>query len=352
MQGPDGSPLPKGPRRGQAKQANGQPNATATPQRSQRRPHQQQVDMQQHSPAQHAHNHQAPNGRNTRQPKQPHPMNKSATTASVGLDGTSSVTSSAHTSTPVKQTAYAGPTFHASPAPSSLPIPRFFSKSVPNAASGSGLQARLDASPSRVPPSPSPHSGVVTPVRREESPLDLLFNAHRAEQAKQNTDSPRASSLAPEPRYTGRHAQPQPSGKELFMMELDGSGEPSTAATTTPFRERLDAIRGTSTGMDGYQQINVDEQQRREKSAALKRMLNVQQGQGVSGNMAFGQPPQAAYASGHALQSGNGTHTSTTQGFTSQQNATPHPVTSGHSPQPDVKSMEADLRRMLKIGPS
>lgn len=100
-------------------------------------------------------------------------------------------------STPMKQ-AYAGPTFHASPAASSLPKPKFFSKSVPSTTPASALQARLDADPNRdQSETPSPESEVVlepvpprpqqTPIAREESPLDLFFNAHRAEQARRDS---------------------------------------------------------------------------------------------------------------------------------------------------------------------
>lgn len=101
-------------------------------------------------------------------------------------------------STPMKQ-AYAGPTFHASPAASSLPKPKFFSKSVPSTTPSSSLQARFDADVNNEQSqTPSPESdGVLEPmparpqqmpIAREESPLDLFFNAHRAEQARR--DSP------------------------------------------------------------------------------------------------------------------------------------------------------------------
>lgn len=108
----------------------------------------------------------------------------------------SSVQSPPPASTPMKQ-AYAGPTFHASPAASSLPKPKFFSKSVPSATPASSLQARLDADPNKEQSqTPSPESEDVlepalprpqqAPNAREDSPLDLFFNAHRAEQARRD----------------------------------------------------------------------------------------------------------------------------------------------------------------------
>ncbi|KAF2841679.1 hypothetical protein M501DRAFT_1000954 [Patellaria atrata CBS 101060] len=46
--------------------------------------------------------------------------------------------------TPSKLAAYAGPTFHASPAPSALPIPKLFSKSVPSTSDNPSLQSRFE----------------------------------------------------------------------------------------------------------------------------------------------------------------------------------------------------------------
>lgn len=98
--------------------------------------------------------------------------------------------------TPAKnQGAYAGPTFHASPAPSALPIPKFLSRSVPaksrmdpptpppeDSSDSAGSPNSLAASPSRAP--------IPVPPRNELSPLDLLFKADRAERAKHVTGSP------------------------------------------------------------------------------------------------------------------------------------------------------------------
>lgn len=167
---------------------------------------------------------------------------------------------SASTATPI-ETAYAGPTFHASPAASTLPKPKFFSKSVPSAAPTSGLQAKLDAEPdsekdktpspesdASLPAPPQPQLG--TPFAREESPLDFFFSAHRSERARQQ------SSDTPEPHARANHSTPSlhpptpssskqtpstmprsarsrpsqtPSGKQAFLMELDGQAEDADA---------------------------------------------------------------------------------------------------------------------------
>ena len=75
---------------------------------------------------------------------------------------------------------FAGATFHASPAPSALPIPSFYSRSVPDSSGLKDLKSVKDVSVtgtgSQTPP--------VVPflannVHREESPLDIFFNARQ-----------------------------------------------------------------------------------------------------------------------------------------------------------------------------
>lgn len=98
--------------------------------------------------------------------------------------------------TPAKtQGAYAGPTFHASPAPSALPIPKFLSKSVPpKTHTGPPTPPPDEASDPGSSPSPSPSRGVSIPIpsRQQDSPLDLLFRADRAEKARNVNCSPPA----------------------------------------------------------------------------------------------------------------------------------------------------------------
>jgi hypothetical protein len=162
------------------------------------------------------------------------------------------------TMTPPKP-AYAGPTFHASPAASSLPLPKFFSKSVPATTSQSSMQARLDQESDKSDKTDSPPLSEATPAlpnpllptppRQEESPLDILFKADKEEKAKRksfgvlntpttqpatlhvNSEPPRAhapTSPAWASIYPQHHTR-QPSngaGKGMFMMELDGNAVP------------------------------------------------------------------------------------------------------------------------------
>ena len=98
--------------------------------------------------------------------------------------------------TPTLSQAYAGPTFHASPAASSLPMPNFlhksFSKSVPENTQVERLTALMDSEVSEE--VPSPESSEASPIRekaerlhqraREESPLDIFFLADREEKTR------------------------------------------------------------------------------------------------------------------------------------------------------------------------
>ena len=151
--------------------------------------------------------------------------------------------------TPAKSVAYAGPTFHASPAPNALPIPKFFSKSVPNEAAKTGLQARLEQEPDKSdssenadsPPAMQSVASVPVPERANESPLDFLFKADKEQKAKRQSTGPTLTPPArksdnigmqpapPSPWQSiygtgprNHHRQPSNgSGRDMFMMELD-----------------------------------------------------------------------------------------------------------------------------------
>lgn len=81
--------------------------------------------------------------------------------------------------------AYAGPTFHTSPAPSALPMPKFFSKSVP---AGTSLQTMME----------SDARGATTPAsagwEQSQSHLEILFRAAREENMGMKRQSSGSSS--------------------------------------------------------------------------------------------------------------------------------------------------------------
>lgn len=143
--------------------------------------------------------------------------------------------------TPAKaQAAYAGPTFHASPAPSALPMPtKFLSKSVPaKTRQGPPTPPPDESSDSAVSPSPSPPSPSRAPIpippRHEDSPLDMLFRADRAERAKNANGSPASASFSNSPNPSSANGKLQHSKQDsysslnaVFPIELDGESKKS-----------------------------------------------------------------------------------------------------------------------------
>ncbi|KAE8850707.1 hypothetical protein PTNB85_01123 [Pyrenophora teres f. teres] len=131
--------------------------------------------------------------------------------------------------TPVKiQGAYAGPTFHASPAPSALPIPKFLSRSVPaKTRAGPPTPPPEDSSDSASPsPSASPsRAPVAFPPRNEQSPLDLLFQADAAERANNNFGGPIPHSPFNQARPHHFKHDSYHSLNGVFPLELNGEGK-------------------------------------------------------------------------------------------------------------------------------
>jgi hypothetical protein len=143
--------------------------------------------------------------------------------------------------TPVKiQAAYAGPTFHASPAPSALPIPKFLSRSVP---------AKTRAGPPTPPPedsfdssSPSPSASpsrapMAAPPCHEQSPLDLLFRADAAERANNHHRGPPShnpfGSANPVRSHHFKHDSYH-SLNGIFPIELDGESKHAHMSPPAP----------------------------------------------------------------------------------------------------------------------
>ncbi|TVY88984.1 hypothetical protein LAWI1_G007164 [Lachnellula willkommii] len=186
---------------------------------------------------------------------------------------------------------YAGATFHASPAPSALPIPSFYSKSVPDSPGLKGLRSVQEAPLTKQSPSPPmPEPSSVKQYHREESPLDVFFKADREEKARARSASsnnitgtaagpfqpPGASRNArtpPAPNSQNRTRQghtSKSSGSGMFAMELDGPtspGSPYGPAFSTPYAERINAARSGTTPTREVPQQAVD------RSEALKAYL-------------------------------------------------------------------------------
>ncbi|CZR59994.1 uncharacterized protein PAC_09889 [Phialocephala subalpina] len=210
-------------------------------------------------------------------------------------------------------TAYAGPTFHASPAPSALPIPSFYSKSVPDSPGVKGLKS-LRGAPTPPHATPAPNQ-----FQKEESPLDIFFKADREEKARAQSanqapsaagpfqpplESPRNSRTPPTP---SSQAQPrQASGNRMsaggiFAMELDGereAGTPYGPAFSTPYSERISAARHQLN--KPLEQPNLGTPKATDRSEALKNYL-------FSGSsLPPPKPEEAPQATSHATFATNG----------------------------------------------
>jgi hypothetical protein len=202
--------------------------------------------------------------------------------------------------------AYAGPTFHASPAPSALPIPSFYSKSVPDSPGDSGFKSRQEQMLSgKDRNSPTTAIGLSTTAQldREESPLDFFFKADREEKARarststsgtgpfvpppeQSPISARAGSAGQNHRSRGYPARGPAGG--MFPMELDGNSSPEQtygAPFSTPYKDRIAAARSNSYESQQFRRS----QSTSDKSDALKAFL-------FSGRQNSGMPMNSAQA--------------------------------------------------------
>lgn len=227
------------------------------------------------------------------------PLIRADTGAIRPASQSSPLTSGLSIATPLKS-AYAGPTFHASPAPSALPMPSFFSKSVPEVNSDKHLQALVSEDTSeRSGDSPLKENAQIVGQRqvREESPLDIFFKADRNEKAERRKSSaastpngnpnpsPLQSSFAPtcssatlfeaKGRQHSRHPTDGSIGG-MFALEMDGAaspGKPIGPAFATPYNQRMDAVRSNTAPSNMIAQVDHGEEQRKAKTKALKMLL-------------------------------------------------------------------------------
>ncbi|KEF60641.1 uncharacterized protein A1O9_02202 [Exophiala aquamarina CBS 119918] len=179
--------------------------------------------------------------------------------------------------TPVKQPAYAGSTFQQSPAASALPMPSFYSKSLPTA-------GFIPPQPTKEPSPPLPSSATPphdSPSKRESTPCDFLFEAARQAKATPRGDSP-ANFPGNLSVPTGSPASRSPGPKEgdqMFPFELDGAAAPGEDGLSfaTPYKDRMAALRSTRSTSQGVK--NMDETERKAKTEALKKLLMKSSGQ-------------------------------------------------------------------------
>ena len=209
----------------------------------------------------------------------------------------SSLTPNRPNVTPVK--AYAGPTFHASPAASSLPIPKFLSRSVPNVDKTSSLKAMMqqeavettsesDNSPSLEKSQPTQENGA-----REASPLDIFFQADRADKdskAKgQSGDLAGSNGLRSESKNGFRHHSRQLTDNSLgglFPLEMDGANPrtPDGTVDNEPFTPAPKPMT----------KVDYKDDQRKAQTLELQKLLYSPKPQrGVSCSPRFDSPSQS-----------------------------------------------------------
>ncbi|KAH8821582.1 hypothetical protein F5884DRAFT_850803 [Xylogone sp. PMI_703] len=195
--------------------------------------------------------------------------------------------------------AFAGATFHASPAASALPIPSFYSKSVPDSPLGIISKPAKDgsSSDSSDPSSPPSRPLMNNRYEGEESPLDFFFKADREEKARVRSASsnhgvdvsgnPFAPPSEPIPNnyisppssrasrvHKGHFSRN--SASSMFAMELDSprnNGSPLGPAFSTPYSQRINAVRSANIGIQPAPSPSKGPQQPVDNAEALKAYL-------------------------------------------------------------------------------
>ncbi|KAF9770989.1 hypothetical protein IL306_011395 [Fusarium sp. DS 682] len=256
--------------------------------------------------------------------------------------------------------AFAGATFHASPAPSALPLPSFVSRSVTDSPSISKTSRDILQEPS-----PPTDTEAPTPLRQsasavQESPLDFMFRAHRQEKERQRsestssfrpsglvTESPSAQSpfgpgSIPKPATLPQTARTQTRFQSggIDSVELDGTpGRPMGPAFSTPYQERIKAARSNSARSPvelsaSQPKLNPEPE---DPTEALKKFLFIGKGTNVSQSAPTGFAPAPAPAPAPPTQHYN---------YTRSGPSVPAPY-DGRSN--NLQAMENDLRRILKL---
>jgi hypothetical protein len=245
--------------------------------------------------------------------------------------------------------AFAGATFHASPAPSALPIPSFLARASNESPSTRGTVnfAQEPSPPATDTELPTPQRAASVP-KAHESPLEFMFRAHRQEKDRQQRGSPfdsRPDSMDPaSPSVRSPFAAASPPSTQGFSdrrhlsarqfnnafdpAELDGTPSRSMGpAFSTPYHERIKAAQNTPgrpTHGTPPRQMGTDSPAE-DPTAALKKFLF----------------------------SGNGQSNPSTPSRVMAANS---PAASPHyepSTRPgNIQAMENDLRRILKLDQS
>ncbi|KPI41740.1 uncharacterized protein AB675_9349 [Cyphellophora attinorum] len=157
---------------------------------------------------------------------------------------------------------YAGPAWHNSPAASSLPIPEFYSKSVPAKQPPPIIENSIDQELITAP-------DAATPTKRESTPLDWMFDAERKRRDGVRSDSLAAQGAQSVPSRSPAARSPAPDS--IFPLELDGATGPGEQAvtSTSSFNDRINSVKRSTSNSA----CTMDDTERKAKTDALKQML-------------------------------------------------------------------------------
>ncbi|KAK3169563.1 hypothetical protein OEA41_008947 [Lepraria neglecta] len=301
--------------------------------------------------------------------------------------------------TPVR--AYAGPTFHTSPAASSLPMPKFFSRSVPNVDKTSNLKTMMEqeapdtTSGSEESPSQENSQPAHDHRAREESPLDIFFRADREAKSKAHptkesgTESPNDQArLSASPSgsqtptgYHSRHPTDSSIGG-MFPLEMDGPAPELSSGPTPPNAiHDVHTNRPVISSSSSMTEADRKEERRKAQTQALKEMLFSPRPQLPHNGSAGQRPPSSGLRKELTMPASPGRpsgpelpatptpsrvhnpYTSANSRPQNQQNGYVSPYSSFTPPRipshgsnitpvrnnGNAKSMEDDLRRILKL---
>ncbi|KAK0621287.1 hypothetical protein B0T17DRAFT_474768, partial [Bombardia bombarda] len=202
----------------------------------------------------------------------------------------------------VTAAAFAGATFHASPAPSSLPIPSFLGKALDSPSVKDSDRASQEPSPPATDseaPTPKHRLSTLT-INREESPLDVFFRADRAEKERaRRASSANIFNSVPRPFSPPKYIQPPqeprtvPSGlgayrtrqptaqsqrnsaSHISFTELDGNpGKPMGPAFSTPYQDRIRAARSSEKQGETVEKMNVPQQQQETPADRSRKLMD------------------------------------------------------------------------------
>ncbi|OQV05833.1 hypothetical protein CLAIMM_10500 isoform 1 [Cladophialophora immunda] len=307
--------------------------------------------------------------------KPPQGNNKSQT---EGKHGNNQQEKVKPTPTPMKPAAYAGSAFQQSPAPSALPLPSFYSKSLPTT-SFMPQQAPTSEDTSSHDSSVTP--GEESPSKRESTPCDFLFEAARQARATPRGESPatRSGNLSV---ANGSPASQSPAPREgdpMFPFELEGANPGEDGSSfATPYKDRIEALRSTKSTSTGGK--SMDENERKAKSEALKKLLMKSSGressidgESVTDSNPFNarmytpkrtnssrlrhvygaqsEPEYAELSSDSAISppTVSRKHTARQQSQYTTGSSVNHPQMPTHRSKPSAQQLEDDLRRVLKL---